>query len=212
MANQDIVSLVTIAGAVAIGAISPGPSFLLVAQTALSTTPRRGRVATLGVGTGGLVFAVAATAGVGTVLAYAVSTFLVIKVLAGDYLMYLGVRLWKAGDHDGTLPQAGPLPSSRTFAIAMSTQLSNPKATVVHGSVFASALPAHPSRWLLTALPLVVLSIEASWYLTVATMMSRPTPRLVYGRARSALDHKAGTFMAGLGALIATEGLRGALR
>lgn len=81
--------------------------------------------------------------------------------------------------------------------------------------VFASArlrCRRIPRGLLLIALHRVVSRIEASWYLAVATMMSRPTQAGVTAGARSALDRRAATFMAGLGALFAIEGLRGAPR
>ncbi|MGV9799827.1 LysE family translocator [Mycobacterium sp. NPDC003449] len=210
--NADVVSLVTIAGAIAIGAISPGPSFVMVAQTSLSTTPRNGRIAALGIGAGGLVFAVAATAGLGAVIAYAGPLFLALKIAGGAYLIYLGIRMWQASNHPQPAAGTPTTPSTRTFATALLTQLSNPKAIVVYGSVFASALPLHPARWLLVALPIAVTCVEAAWYLVVATVMSRPAPQLLYSRAATSLDRFAATVMGGLGAWFAIDGIRSSLR
>lgn len=209
--NSDALSLVTIAGAIAFGAVSPGPSFVLVAQTSLSNSARSGRIAALGIGAGGLIFALAATVGLGAVLAYAQPIFLPVRVAGGAYLIYLGVRLWLAGNREASKSQPASVPTSRTFLIALLTQLSNPKAIIVYGSVFASALPVHPSHWLLVALPLTVTGVEATWYLIVATVMSRPGPRAAYSRASKALDRIAGTIMGGLGAYFAVDGVRSAV-
>jgi threonine/homoserine/homoserine lactone efflux protein len=210
--NTDLLSLFTIAGAIAIGAVSPGPSFVMVAQTSLSTTPRNGRVAALGIGAGGLTFAIAATLGLGAVLAYAGPLFLIVKIAGGAYLLYLGIRLWQASTREENDVEHAPAVSTRTFVTAMLTQLSNPKAIVVYGSVFASALPLHPAPWLLVALPVAVWAVETLWYLIVATVMSRPAARHVYRRAAKAIDRTAGTVMGGLGALFAVDGIRTALR
>jgi threonine/homoserine/homoserine lactone efflux protein len=208
--NTNVIALLTIAGAIAIGAISPGPSFVMVAQTALSTTPRNGRVAALGIGCGGLVFATAATMGLGATLAYAGPVFLVLKIAGGAYLLYLGVRLWKAGKHESTA-ESGPVPTRRTFLTAMLTQLSNPKAIIVYGSVFATALPLHPATWLLIALPVAVTAVEACWYLFVATVMSRPAPQQAYARGAKVIDRVAGVAMGSLGTFFAVEGVRRAI-
>ncbi|WP_422747102.1 LysE family transporter [Mycobacterium sp. WMMD1722] len=183
-----------------------------MAQTSLSTTPRNGRLAALGIGAGGLVFAVAATVGLGAVIAYAGPVFLSAKIAGGLNLAYLGVQLWRSSgggrsDADHTAP-----PSRRTFVTAMLTQLSNPKAIIVYGSVFATALPVHPALWLLFALPLTVTFVEATWYLLIATVMSRPGPRRAYSRAAKTLDRCAGIIMGGLGAAFTGEGLRTAVR
>ncbi|WP_101951182.1 LysE family translocator [Mycobacterium sp. 3519A] len=210
--NSDVLSLITIAGAIVIGAISPGPSFVMVAQTSLSKTPRSGRIAALGIAAGGLVFAVAATVGLGATLAYAGPVFLAIKIAGGAYLVYLGIRLWLSTRGQRSAAEPIAVPTSRTFATALLTQLSNPKAIIVYGSVFASALPLHPSHWLLITLPVAVTCIEGCWYLIVATVMSRPGPRGVYAHAGKLLDRTAGTVMGGLGTAFAVDGLRAALR
>jgi threonine/homoserine/homoserine lactone efflux protein len=209
--SVDLVALLTIAGAIAIGAVSPGPSFVMVAQTALSTTPRNGLVAALGIACGGLVFATVATTGLGAALVYAGPLFLVLKVAGGIYLMYLGVRLWRASHEEPTTADMQGIATRRTFTTALLTQLSNPKAIVVYGSVFATALPLHPARWLLIALPLAVTAVEAGWYLIVATVMSRPAPRRAYLRSARAIDRLAGSAMGGLGAYFAIDGVRRAV-
>ncbi|BBY46681.1 threonine transporter (plasmid) [Mycolicibacterium arabiense] len=211
--NPNVLSLITITGAIAIGAISPGPSFVMVAQTSLATEPRNGRIAALGIGVGGLMFAVTATAGLGAALVYAGPLFMAVKIAGGAYLVYLGIRLWLASIRDDSTEEGSrAVASTRTFTTALLTQLSNPKAIVVYGSVFASALPLHPSHWLLLALPLAVAGVELSWYLIVATVMSRPGPKRVYSRAGRTLDRVAGTAMGGLGAVFVVEGARASLR
>ncbi|CDO06356.1 threonine transporter [Mycolicibacterium cosmeticum] len=210
--NADVLSLLTIAGAIAIGAMSPGPSFVMVAQTALSTTPRNGRVAAAGMGCGGLIFATAATTGLGAALIYAGPLFLALKIAGGIYLIYLGIRLWRSANRESTTLQMQGDATRRTFVTALLTQLSNPKAIVVYGSVFATALPLHPASWLLIALPITVTAVEVCWYLIVATVMSRPGPRRAYLRGAKSIDRLAGAAMGGLGAFFAIDGVRRAIQ
>lgn len=54
------VAVLSIAGAIALGAISPGPSFVLVARTAVARSRTDGLATALGMGVGGVFFAVAA--------------------------------------------------------------------------------------------------------------------------------------------------------
>lgn len=208
--NGDVVSLLTIAGAIAIGAISPGPSFVMVAQTALSTTPRNGRVAAAGIACGGVILATAATTSLGAALTYAGPLFLALKVAGGIYLIYLGTRLWRSAKRESTTVQMQGDATRRTFLTALLTQLSNPKAIVVYGSVFATALPLHPAPWSLVALPITATAVEACWYLIVATVMSRSAPRRAYLRSAAVIDRLAGTAMGGLGAFFAVDGVRSA--
>ena len=60
---QEVLPLLGITGAITVGAMSPGPSFLMVARTAVASSRSAGLAAALGMGAGGVLFAVAALAG-----------------------------------------------------------------------------------------------------------------------------------------------------
>ena len=55
--------LFAIAGALTLGAMSPGPSFVMVARTAVARSRANGLAAALGMGVGGLIYAVASLLG-----------------------------------------------------------------------------------------------------------------------------------------------------
>src|SRR5262245_49642866 len=64
VAMQDLPALLGILAAITVGAVSPGPSFVMVARTAVSSSRTNGIGAAIGMGIGGLLFAVAALLGV----------------------------------------------------------------------------------------------------------------------------------------------------
>jgi threonine/homoserine/homoserine lactone efflux protein len=70
-AGAGKIALITIVAAIGLGAISPGPSFIMVARTALASTPAHGRLAALGIGTASLTFSVAAVSGLRVAFLYA---------------------------------------------------------------------------------------------------------------------------------------------
>src|SRR5262249_60864835 len=87
------VALFTILGTLAIGAMSPGPSFVVVVRASAALSRRDGLAAALGMGCGGLVFAGLALAGLQTLLMQVSWLYLVLKVAGGIYLVYLGIRI-----------------------------------------------------------------------------------------------------------------------
>ena len=93
---QEMTAIVGIAAALAIGAASPGPSFVMVARTAASSTRMNGLCAALGMGIGGAVFAVASLLGLHGLLLAAPSLYVALKIAGGLYLAYLGVRIWQS--------------------------------------------------------------------------------------------------------------------
>ncbi len=210
---NDLAPVLLIFGAIVLGAMSPGPSLVYVSRTALARSRRHGVAAAFGMGLGGVTFAIAAIAGLGAVLHYAEWAYLGLKIVGGAYLVILGIRMWL---HAGQAPAApGAVASGsygRTLAAATFAQLSNPKAVIVYGSVFAALMPPSPPLWMFLAIPPGIFAIETGWYLFVAWAFSTSRPRAVYARFSSWIDRVAGTVLGGLGAFFAVDGIRAAVR
>lgn len=199
---EPVVAFFSILGAVAIGAMSPGPSFVLVARTAIARSRRDGLAAALGMGGGGVTFATLALLGLNALLARMPWLDAAIKLAGGAYLLYLAIRLWRGADTRLAMPpgtEAGAARSGNAFALGLATQLSNPKTAIAYGSIFAALLPAEPPLWLYLALPPLIFAIETGWYSIVALAFSADRPRSAYLRAKGWIDRFAGAVMGALG-------------
>jgi threonine/homoserine/homoserine lactone efflux protein len=204
--------LMSILAALLLGAMSPGPSFVLVSRTAVLTSRRAGLAAALGMGVGGAVFAALALLGLNALLLRVEWLYLLLKLAGGLYLVYLGIRIWRGARQPLAVADDTPTPMAasalRAFLLALATQLSNPKTAVVYGSIFAALLPARPETWMIVALPLSTLAIEAGWYAVVALAFSASRPRAVYIGWKSSVDRAAGGVMMLLGLRLLLEGFR----
>jgi threonine/homoserine/homoserine lactone efflux protein len=202
-------ALLAIAGAITLGAVSPGPSFLMVARTAIARSRMEGLAAALGMGVGGVLFAAAALLGLHVVLVAVPWLYLVLKILGGAYLIFIGVMIWRGARQPVALAEDEPFAprAASSFWIALGTQISNPKAAVVYASVFVALLPDEVPLWATLVLPLVIFVIEAGWYAIVALALSAPSPRAAYLRSKTWIDRAAGTVMAllGLRLILATK-------
>lgn len=197
-------SVLSIAGATALGAMSPGPSFIMVARTALASSRADAVAAALGMGVGAVMFAVAALLGLQAMVNAVPSLYAMIKGLGGVYLLYLGYRIWRGANEPLAIPgmaseNTGNSTFRRPFLLGLGTQVSNPKTAIVYASIFVSLLPRELPASLMLGLPLLVFVIEAGWYSIVALALSAPSPRSAYLRAKSGLDRIAGGVMAALG-------------
>ncbi|MBF0305320.1 MAG: LysE family transporter [Alphaproteobacteria bacterium] len=191
-----------ILAAVLLGAMSPGPSFLLVARIAIAGSRRDGLAAALGMGLGAVLFGALALFGLHAILAQVAWLRRSLEVLGGLYLLWLAVTLWRGAGHPATMtaPAGGHSAGLvRSFALGLATQISNPKTAVVYGGIFAALLPADPPVWLLTSLPPAILLIEAGWYAVVAVAFSSGRPRAAYLSSKGWLDRAAGSVMGALG-------------
>ncbi len=198
-----LASILSIALALTLGAMSPGPSFVMVAQTSLAVSRRDGLAAAVGMGAGGVLFSGAALLGLLALLATVPLLHVALKVLGGSYLLYLGYRIWR-GAHQPLIlgdasPQGRPTRVWRSFALGLTTQVSNPKTAVVYASVFASLLPRDVPSVVLIVLPIMIFAIETTWYSVVAVALSAPSPRARYLASKVWLDRTAGAIMSLLG-------------
>jgi threonine/homoserine/homoserine lactone efflux protein len=197
-------SIVTILVALALGTMSPGPSFLMVARKAASSPRNEALMAALGLGSGAFVFAVAALLGLKAVFHALPLLYTALKVLGGAYLVYLGVRMWMASKHplapDATAA-AGKQKNAllRAYLQGLFTQLSNPKTAIVFAGIFAALMPAHPPLVYYIVVATVATLVDATWYSFVVVMLSQPFPRAAYLRHKAIFDRLAGTLMIGLG-------------
>ena len=205
---QGIVPFLGIVAAIAVGAASPGPSFVHVARTAIALSRADGLAAALGMGIGGIVFAGLALLGLQAVLAQTAWLYAVLKLAGGLYLLHLALRLWRgAGDDVNVTGDVVERPPGlrRSFARGLAVQISNPKAAVVYGGIFAALLPPAPPAWMFAALPPAILLIESGWYTAVALAFSADRPRAAYLRAKRRVDRLAGSVIGLLGLRLLVE-------
>lgn len=194
-------ALFAILGALFIGAVSPGPSFVFVVRTAVARSRADGLAAAVGMGIGAMTFGALALLGLRTLMSEAATLYFVLKIAGGLYLVYLGVMIWRHATTPVTLAAgatAGSNPA-KSFTLALATQFSNPKIVAVFGAVFAALLPADPPLWLDLALPPLIFCQETFWYALVALAFSSAGPRAAYLRARKWIDRTAGAIIGLIG-------------
>jgi threonine/homoserine/homoserine lactone efflux protein len=196
------VAAFAILGAILLGAISPGPSFVLVARTAVAVSRRDALATAFGMGVGGLVFAGAALLGLMVVLASVPWLYLAIRVIGASYLLYLALCLWKGANDplETTDVRGGDVRGIlRSFGFGLATQLSNPKTAIWYASIFAAVLSADQPRGLAAVVLPMIFVIEAGWYALVAVAFSSAGPRRGYLRLKPWIDRVAGGVVGLLG-------------
>lgn len=201
-------ALVSVLLAVLIGAISPGPSFLIVARIAMSGSRRNGIAAAVGMGIGAVIFAVLVLLGLKAIFISVPWLYIILKLVGGTYLVYLGIRIWRGAKEPISVQLVDSEEQNtwgRAFTMAFFTQLSNPKAAVFYGSIFASLLPQTVPLLVSIALPLLVFLVETGWYSVVALVLSSTAPRSAYLRSKVWLDRTAGGVMGLLGLKLITS-------
>jgi threonine efflux protein len=184
-----------------LAAISPGPNFVVVTQTALARTSTHAFAVVAGIVTANLVWCAAVAFGLSALFGVAPWLYGAVRLIGGGYLIYLGLRLW-LGESRPTSPHRPAAESSRlrAYARGLLTNLTNPKSVVYFGSVFTLFMgPATPA-WVQVAAIGIVVFDTVLWYGTVAALFSRESVRRLYAAVRRPVDRAAGAVMVAFGA------------
>ncbi|PYE99922.1 threonine/homoserine/homoserine lactone efflux protein [Rhodopseudomonas faecalis] len=197
--SDNLTTLVSIGLVQLLAVISPGPSFLITAKTAVSRSSGDGIKLALGLGLGTVVWATAALLGLNALFAAMPMLFSAMKVMGALFLLWIALQIFRHAASAVDLEHAAGAGSQHLILKGFMTQLSNPKVVVFFGSVFVAMLPADPSPWMVAALVVIVTLNEVVWYSLVALFIGQAGVRARYLRAKTWIDRGTSVFLGGLG-------------
>jgi homoserine/homoserine lactone efflux protein len=187
--------------------ISPGPGAVAVMSASLNHGFARGYFATFGLVLGLWTQLVVVAAGLGAVIATSALAFAVVKWLGVAYLVWLGLRQWRAPARPMTVAAVAPAPTTRRRIVAEAWLLNavNPKGTAFMLAVVPQFLtPAEPlvPQYLVIAatLSFTDLVVNAGY----AALAARLLPLLRTPARLRAVNRVFGAFFVALGVLLAT--------
>ena len=185
----------------------PGPTVLLVVSYALGHGRRPAFAIVAGVGLGDFTAMTASILGIGALLAASATLFTALKWIGAAYLVYLGVRLWRApvAAGGGVEVEAPAADTRRIFVHAYAVTALNPKSIVFFVAFLpqfldpAGNIPLQLVMFEATFLTLAVLNAAA--YGLMATMargvIRRPAVQKTVNRVGGSLMIGAGLLAAG---------------
>jgi threonine/homoserine/homoserine lactone efflux protein len=208
---HELAILFSILGVFLLGAISPGPSFVVVSRMAISGSRADGVMAAIGMGIGGFLFACIAVAGLTAILLQVEWLNLALRLAGGAYLVWLGINIWRAAPEPIEVAETEtgrPSTLWKSLLRGLFVQLSNPKTAIFYASMFAALLPSPTPSWMLFALPPMLFLNEFVWYAIVALGFSSRGPKAAYLRSKVWIDRAAGMVVGALGVKLMTDSVR----
>ena len=193
------------------GAMTPGPSFILVAQTAMSKSRSEAMCISIGLGLGASIFAFIASMGLIALFDAVPEFYVAFKVFGGLYLCYLGVKMWRSSKSkvDSTDAELTNKPAHfKAVFLGLATQLSNPKTAIVFSSVFAAMLPMKVPVYTTSILVVGVFVLNFSWYFLVSILLSSPKAQASYLRFKSYINKGSGVLMGSMGSKFVAESFK----
>ncbi len=199
LAAPELVTLLTIGLVQAVAVISPGPSFLITARTAVAQSRGDGVKVALGVGIGSAIWAAAALLGLNVIFQAFPLLFTAMKIFGALFLMWLAYRIFVHARDPLVIDGGQGEITASPFLKGMLTQVSNPKAAVFFGSIFIAMLPSTVPLWMTVTLVVMVAINEIWWFSAVALFFGSGPVRQVYIRAKAWIDRVTGVFLGLLG-------------
>lgn len=117
--------------------MSPGPDFFYVATRGLAGGRSAGVVSALGIGAGLLVHTALAASGLTLLLFASDAAFHLVKWVGALYLVWMGIKMLRAGDEILALTPQSAQKLSQVFRQGLLTNIFNPKVALT----FAAFLP-----------------------------------------------------------------------
>lgn len=204
---EFVPNLLALAGMHILMAMLPGPNTVVIGWISATRSRREGLLAVVGVVVASLIWVGFALFGVGALIAQAGWAYRLMRLAGAAYLVFVGVRMLRAGFAGEAGGEAGPPRASgrSPVVIGLTTTLSNPKSAVFWTSAFLVAVPPHAPGWVHAAILAIVAVQSALWYGAVALFFSTDLARRFRARATRVLDLVAGGVMVLLGARVADE-------
>ncbi|WP_114858347.1 LysE family translocator [Azospirillum brasilense] len=185
---------------------TPGPGIFAVVARSLAVGWRRNLGFLAGIVVGDLVLLALALGGLAAVAHALEELFTLLRFVAAGYLVWLGIRTWRAPVTLGGDPPEAEGAQLRGFASGLALTLSNPKTILF----YMAFLPAFVDLTRVSATDAVlmagiVVSVLSAVLLTYALAASRARHLFRSERAMKRLNQGAGTLMIGAGVAVATR-------
>jgi threonine/homoserine/homoserine lactone efflux protein len=179
--------------------ISPGPSFLITARTAVARSRLDGIKVALGLGAGTVVWASAALLGLNVLFHALPPLFTAMKIAGALFLLWIAFQIFRHAAEPIEIGDAAEPSRFGPFVQGFLTQVSNPKVVVFFGSIFIAMLPGTTPAWLIAVLVGLVSFNEVWWYSLVALFFGSGPVRQFYLKAKAWIDRATGLFLGALG-------------
>jgi len=186
----------------------PGPTVLLIISYALGHGRKVAFATVAGVTLGDFTAMTASMLGLGALLATSATIFTLLKWVGAAYLVYLGIKLWRApvaaADDGGEMPEPPKEKPGRIFAHAYLVTALNPKSLIFFVAFLPQFLDANGPVAIQLAIFeitfLVLATANASLYALLAAMARRQIRK---PRVQRIVNRTGGSLMIGAGVLAA---------
>ncbi len=203
-----LLPLASIALANLLGAMSPGPAFVLVLRVATAGGRDAAWRPIAGLALGAAVWTAAALWGLQALFTALPWLARILPLGGGAFLIWFALRIWRGAASPPPGVEAGGVPEAG-FGHALLLQVSNPKVMVFFGSLFLAVLPPQLPLWVELTIVAMIFANEFAWYGIVAAVFGSAPARAAYARAKAPIDRVMALLLLALGGRLVVSVLAG---
>jgi threonine efflux protein len=173
-----------------VAVLSPGPATMAIASASLGQGRRHGFTMAAGIFCGSMTWAIAASAGLATVLTHYAHAVTVMRIVGGLYLLYLAWRAFRSAASKKDSMAQGPTGASygRAFLRGYAIHLTNPKAIFAWLAILSLGLPAGATGVTVAVIVAGCLMTGFTVFMGYAWLLSLPGALKAYRSARRYIE------------------------
>lgn len=181
-----------------IALVIPGPDFFMVVKNSVTGSRKDGILTASGIALGVGIHIIYCAAGFAAIISQSILLFTVFKILAGIYLIYLGISALMA-KHPQQNIHGSPSAGKNSFTEGFVTNVLNPKASLAFLSIFTVVLPQGVPLAEMLAIAGILIMTTFMWFAFVSVALTTETVRALYARFSDAATKIFGAILLGLG-------------
>lgn len=204
---MTVFTLISLAVAVFLLAASPGPGVFAILARAVSTGFKPALLMIIGLVTGDIIYLACAVFGLSLVAQVMGELFIIVKLIGGAYLFWLGIKIWRSGEAEiKNATQEKKITCMGHYLSGLFITLSNPKVILF----YCGFLPAFINLNLISAADFLLVTIVVSSVLMLvlsfyALLAVRAADWLSDHRISGTANRIAGSVMMATGIVIAVK-------
>lgn len=187
---MDASNVMLILAASLLAGASPGPATMTIAGTAMQQGHRPALALAAGVTTGSLIWSCSAALGLAAIMLSNAWIIEALRYAGAGYLMFLAFKSARSALRAGTPEVRAPATSGlwSAYAKGLALHLTNPKAVLFFGSLYAIGLPADTTTADLATIILLIAAQSALVFHGYAVLFSSPVAVVAYARLRRGFE------------------------
>lgn len=184
-----------------LGAMSPGPDFVVVSKNALGHSRRAGCFTAFGISAGLLLHSTYCVLGLALLISESIWIFRGIRFLGASYLIYIGVKniVASSAGIGGSLQKVSDKSNWSAFKEGFWVNALNPKCILFMLSVFTMVVKPETSYWLQGVFVGELLFTGLLWFCSLSFLLTHAHVQKRVAQAQVWISRILGAFLIGFG-------------